>query len=129
MELSSPVRLPAPACRQAEAVKMEEFGEVRIVRLENTETDALTVIGIDERGERYKLLPAKDANLTVMAWPGNWGTDEMRIREGVIHLFALAGRERLDKIKIELFVGPAVNYSKSGAIVDESGAALWTKAD
>ena len=101
------------------------FGRVKIVQLKNTNNGVLGIIGYDEQGTRYKLLPAdKDKNLAVMAWPGNEGTDQVRVLEGVMNLLAFKGTQNSNG---DFFVGPAVNYSKSEVKVDERGVALWLK--
>ncbi len=93
--------------------------------MENTINGALGVIGYDARGERYRLLPAKDRSLAVMSWPGNSGTPQMRIQIGVLNLLALKDAQNNNG---DLFVGPAVDYSNPKEVrVDEKGAALWTK--
>lgn len=108
-----------------EAVGETGIEKISIVNLENTNNGTLEVIGCDKQGVRYKLLPAIDKNLATMAWPGNEGTEQMRIWEGVTNLLDLRGTQ---SSKGDLFVGPAVDYSDPEAVeIDKKGAALWIK--
>lgn len=109
-----------------EALEGNGFGKVNIVRLENTNKGALWLVGYNEQNVGHRLLPAKDKNLAVMAWPGKGETDQSQIQEGITNLLVLKGTQSNDG---DLFVGPAVNYSSPETRIDERGAALWTKVD
>jgi len=106
-------------------MEQKGFKKIKIVRLNDTEKGALKLTGRDMNGVEYRLCPASDGSLTVMAWP--WSKEKnrtRRIENAIVIMFSLLGPERSNG---NLFVGPAVNYSGPAVTIDNRGAALWTK--
>ena len=107
------------------AIELKGFKRIKIEELDNTRRGALKLTGRDKKGVEYRLCPASDGSLTVMAWP--WDGERKktwRIENAIVIMFSLLGPEQSNG---NLFVGPAVKYSGLEVTIDNKGAALWTK--